>query len=174
MINKKLWITYIGSHFMTRFKFLYKNEVFKTIRSVSDMFSIPYGKLCHKLNEITTDTTDNTIDITQLVDNYRKFHNFNSPVLSVKGKHFKTYNSIAKFLHVSENTAKRVTPENFDSIHRERLAKLQPIVINGKTYKRLSHVLRDYPQLTRIKISYLMQKLDISRQQAVNLLLHQK
>lgn len=159
---------------MTRFKFLYKNEVFKTIRSVSDTFSIPYGKLCHKLNEITTDTTDNTIDITQLVDNYRKFHNFNSPVLSVKGKHFKTYNSIAKFLHVSENTAKRVTPENFDSIHRERLAKLQPIVINGKTYKRLSHVLRDYPQLTRIKISYLMQKLDISRQQAVNLLLHQK
>lgn len=159
---------------MTRFKFLYKNEVFKTIRSVSDTFSIPYGKLCQKLNEITTDTTDNTIDITQLVDNYRKFHNFNPPVLSVKGKHFKTYNSIAKFLHVSENTAKRVTPENFDSIHRERLAKLQPIVINGKTYKRLSHVLRDYPQLTRIKISYLMQKLDISRQQAVNLLLHQK
>ena len=121
-----------------------------------------------------TDITINTIDITQLVDNYRKFHNFNPPVLSVKDKHFKTYNSIAKFLHVSEATAKRVTPENFDSIRRERLAKLQPIVINGKVYKRLSHVLRDYPQLTRIKVMYLMQKLDISRQQAVNLLLHQK
>ena len=159
---------------MTRIKFLYKNEVFKTIRSVSDTFLIPYGKLCHKLNEITTDTTDNTIDITQLVDNYRKFHNFNPPVLSVKGKHFKTYNSIAKFLHVSENTAKRVTPENFDIIRRERLAKLQPIVINSKVYKRLSHVLRDYPQLTRIKVTYLEQKLDISRQQAVNLLLRQK
>lgn len=159
---------------MTRIKFLYKNEVFKTIRSVSDTFLIPYGKLCHKLNEITTDTTDNTIDITQLVDNYRKFHNFNPPVLSVKDKHFKTYNSIAKFLHVSENTARRVTPENFDIIRRERLAKLQPIVINGKVYKRLSHVLRDYPQLTRIKVTYLEQKLDISRQQAVNLLLHQK
>ena len=159
---------------MTRIKFLYKNEVFKTIRSVSDTFLIPYGKLCHKLNEITTDTTDNTIDITQLIDNYRKFHDFNSPVLSVKDKHFKTYNSIAKFLHVSENTARRVTPENFDSIHRERLAKLQPIVINGKVYKRLSHVLRDYPQLTRIKVTYLEQKLDISRQQAVNLLLRQK
>lgn len=159
---------------MTRIKFLYKNEVFRTIRSVSDTFLIPYGKLCHKLNEITTDTTDNTIDITQLVDNYRKFHNFNPPVLSVKGKHFKTYNSIAKFLHVSEETAKRVTPENFDIIHWERLARLQPIVINGKVYKRLSHVLRDYPQLTRIKVTYLEQKLDISRQQAVNLLLHQK
>lgn len=159
---------------MTRIKFLYKNEVFRTIRSVSDTFLIPYGKLCHKLNEITTDTTDNTIDITQLVDNYRKFHNFNPPVLSVKDKHFKSYNSIAKFLHVSENTAKRVTPENFDIIRRERLAKLQPIVINGKTYKRLSHVLRDYPQLTRIKVTYLEQKLDISRQQAVNLLLNQK
>lgn len=159
---------------MTRFKFLYKNEVFRTIRSVSDTFLIPYGKLCHKLNEITTDTTDNTIDITQLVDNYRKFHNFNPPVLSVKDKHFKTYNSIAKFLHVSENTAKRVTPENFDSIRRERLAKLQPIVINGKVYKRLSHVLRDHPQITRMKVMYLMQKLDITRQQAVNLLLHQK
>lgn len=159
---------------MTRIKFLYKNEVFRTIRSVSDTFMIPYGKLCHKLNEITTDTTDNTIDITQLVDNYRKFHNFNLPVLSVKGKHFKTYNSIAKFLHVSENTARRITPENFDIIRRERLAKLQPIVINGKAYKRLSHVLRDYPQLTRIKVTYLEQKLDISRQQAVNLLLHQK
>ena len=159
---------------MTRIKFLYKNEVFRTIRSVSDTFLIPYGKLCHKLNEITTDTTDNTIDITQLVDNYRKFHNFNPPVLSVKGKHFKTYNSIAKFLHVSENTARRVTPENFDSIRCERLAKLQPIVINGKVYKRLSHVLRDYPQLTRIKVTYLMQKLDITRQQAVNLLLRQK
>ena len=159
---------------MTRIKFLYKNEVFRTIRSVSDTFLIPYGKLCHKLNEITTDTTDNTIDITQLVDNYRKFHNFNPPVLSVKGKHFKTYNAIAKFLHVSENTARRITPENFDIIRRERLAKLQPIVINGKVYKRLSHVLRDYPQLTRIKVTYLMQKLDISRQQAVNLLLHQK
>lgn len=159
---------------MTRFKFFYNGEVFKTIRSVSDTFEIPYGKLCHKLNEITTDTTDNTIDITQLVDNYRKFHNFNPPVLSVKGKHFKSYNAIAKFLHVSENTAKRVTPENFDTIRRERLAKLQPIVINGKTYKRLSHVLRDYPQLTRIKVTYLEQKLDITRQQAVNLLLHQK
>ena len=159
---------------MTRIKFLYKNEVFRTIRSVSDTFLIPYGWLCHKLNEITTDTTDNTIDITQLVDNYRKFHNFNPPVLSVKGKHFKTYNSIAKFLHVSEATAKRVTPENFDIIRRERLAKLQPIVINGKVYKRLSHVLRDYPQLTRIKVMYLMQKLDISRQQAIDLLLHQK
>ena len=159
---------------MTRIKFLYKNEVFRTIRSVSDTFLIPYGKLCHKLNEITTDTTDNTIDITQLVDNYRKFHNFNPPVLSVKGKHFKTYNSIAKFLHVSENTARRITPENFDIIRRERLARLQPIVINGKTYKRLSHVLRDYPQLTRMKVTYLEQKLDISRQQAVNLLLHQK
>ena len=159
---------------MTRIKFLYKNEVFRTIRSVSDTFLIPYGKLCHKLNEITTDTTDNTIDITQLVDNYRKFHNFNPPVLSVKGKHFKTYNSIAKFLHVSENTARRVTPENFDSIRCERLAKLQPIVINGKVYKRLSHVLRDYPQITRMKVTYLEQKLDISRQQAVNLLLRQK
>lgn len=159
---------------MTRIKFLYKNEVFRTIRSVSDTFLIPYGKLCHKLNEITTDTTDNTIDITQLVDNYRKFHNFNPPVLSVKDKHFKTYNSIAKFLHISEETARRVTPENFDTIRRERLAKLQPIVINGKTYKRLSHVLRDYPQLTRIKVTYLMQKLDITQQQAVNLLLHQK
>ena len=159
---------------MTRIKFLYKNEVFRTIRSVSDTFLIPYGKLCHKLNEITTDTTDNTIDITQLIDNYRKFHNFNPPVLSVKDKHFKTYNAIAKFLHVSENTARRVTPENFDIIHRERLAKLQPIVINGKVYKRLSHVLRDYPQLTRMKVMYLMQKLDISRQQAVNLLLRQK
>lgn len=159
---------------MTRIKFLYKNEVFKTIRSVSDTFLIPYGKLCHELNEITTDTTDNTIDITQLVDNYRKFHNFNPPVLSVKDKHFKTYNSIAKFLHISEETAKRVTPENFDIIRRERLAKLQPIVINGKVYKRLSHVLRDYPQLTRIKVTYLEQKLDITRQQAVNLLLHQK
>ena len=159
---------------MTRIKFLYKNEVFRTIRSVSDTFLIPYGWLCHKLNEITTDTTDNTIDITQLVDNYRKFHNFNPPVLSVKDKHFKTYNSIAKFLHVSEATAKRVTPENFDIIRRERLAKLQPIVINGKVYKRLSHVLRDYPQLTRIKVMYLMQKLDISRQQAIDLLLHQK
>ena len=159
---------------MTRIKFLYKNEVYKTIRSVSDTFLIPYGWLCHKLNEVTTDTTDNTIDITQLVDNYRKFHNFNPPVLSVKDKHFKTYNSIAKFLHVSEETAKRVTPENFDIIRRERLAKLQPIIIHGKTYKRLSHVLRDYPQLTRIKVMYLMQKLDISRQQAVNLLLRQK
>ena len=160
---------------MTRFKFLYKNEVFKTVRSVSDTFSIPYGKLCYHLNEvIMTDTKINTIDITQLVDNYRKFHNFNPPVLSVKGKHFKTYNSIAKFLHVSENTAKRVTPENFDSIRRERLAKLQPIVINGKTYKRLSHVLRDYPQITRMKITYLEQKLDITQQQAVNLLLKQK
>ena len=159
---------------MTRIKFLYKNEVFRTIRSVSDTFLIPYGKLCHKLNEITTDTTDNTIDITQLVDNYRKFHNFNPPVLSVKGKYFKSYNAIAKFLHVSENTAKRVTPENFDIIRRERLARLQPIVINGKVYKRLSHVLRDYPQLTRIKVTYLEQKLDISRQQAVNLLLRQK
>lgn len=174
MINKKLWITYIGSHFMTRIKFLYKNEVFRTIRSVSDTFKIPYGKLCHKLNEITTDTTDNTIDITQLIDNYRKFHNFNPPVLSVKGKHFKSYNAIAKFLHVSENTAKRVTPENFDIICRERLARLQPIVVNGKVYKRLSHVLRDYPQLTRMKVTYLEQKLDITRQQAVNLLLHQK
>lgn len=159
---------------MTRFKFLYKNEVFRTIRSVSDTFSIPYGKLCNKLNEITTDTTDNTIDITQLVDNYRKFHNFNPPVLSVKDKHFKTYNAIAKFLHVSENTARRVTPENFDIIRRERLAKLQPIVINGKVYKRLSHVLRDYPQLTRIKVTYLEQKLDITRQQAINMLLGQK
>ena len=160
---------------MTRFKFLYKNEVFKTIRSVSDTFMIPYGKLRHKLNEIImTDITINTIDITQLVDNYRKFHNFNPPVLSVKDKHFKTYNSIAKFLHVSEATAKRVTPENFDSIRRERLAKLQPIIIHGKTYKRLSHVLRDYPQLTRMKVTYLEQKLDISRQQAVNLLLRQK
>ena len=160
---------------MTRFKFLYKSEVFRTIRSVSDTFSIPYGKLCQKLNEVTsTDTIDNTIDITQLVDNYRKFHNFNPPVLSVKGKHFKSYNSIAKFLHVSENTAKRVTPENFDIIRRERLARLQPIVINGKVYKRLSDVLRDYPQITRIKVTYLEQKLDISRQQAVNLLLHQK
>ena len=159
---------------MTRIKFLYKNEVFRTIRSVSDTFLIPYGKLCHKLNEITTDTTDNTIDITQLVDNYRKFHNFNPPVLSVKDKHFKSYNSIAKFLHISEETAKRVTPENFDIIRRERLAKLQPIVINGKVYKRLSHVLRDYPQLTRMKVTYLEQKLDITRQQAVNLLLAQK
>ena len=159
---------------MTRIKFLYKNEVFRTIRSVSDTFLIPYGKLCNKLNEITTDTTDNTIDITQLVDNYRKFHNFNPPVLSVKDKHFKSYNSIAKFLHVSENTARRITPENFDIIRRERLAKLQPIVINGKVYKRLSHVLRDYPQITRIKVTYLEQKLDISRQQAVNLLLRQK
>lgn len=159
---------------MTRIKFLYKNEVFRTIRSVSDTFLIPYGKLCHKLNEITTDTTDNTIDITQLVDNYRKFHNFNPPVLSVKGKYFKSYNAIAKFLHVSEETAKRVTPENFDIIRRERLAKLQPIIIHGKTYKRLSHVLRDYPQLTRMKVTYLEQKLDISRQQAVNLLLNQK
>ena len=159
---------------MTRIKFLYKNEVFRTIRSVSDTFLIPYGKLCHKLNEITTDTTDNTIDITQLVDNYRKFHNFNPPVLSVKGKHFKTYNAIAKFLHVSENTARRITPENFDIIRCERLDRLQPIVINGKVYKRLSHVLRDYPQLTRMKVTYLEQKLDISRQQAVNLLLHQK
>ena len=159
---------------MTRIKFLYKNEVFRTIRSVSDTFLIPYGKLCHKLNEITTDTTDNTIDITQLVDNYRKFHNFNPPVLSVKDKHFKSYNSIAKFLHVSENTARRITPENFDIIRRERLAKLQPIVINGKVYKRLSHVLRDYPQITRMKVTYLEQKLDISRQQAVNLLLNQK
>ena len=109
---------------MTRIKFLYKNEVFRTIRSVSDTFLIPYGKLCHKLNEITTDTTDNTIDITQLVDNYRKFHNFNPPVLSVKGKHFKSYNAIAKFLHISEETARRITPENFDIIRRERLAKL--------------------------------------------------
>ena len=159
---------------MTRIKFLYKNEVFRTIRSVSDTFLIPYGKLCHKLNEITTDTTDNTIDITQLVDNYRKFHNFNPPVLSVKGKYFKSYNAIAKFLHVSENTARRITPENFDIIRCERLARLQPIVINGKTYKRLSHVLRDYPQLTRMKVIYLEQKLDITRQQAVNLLLHQK
>ena len=160
---------------MTRIKFLYKNEVYKTIRSVSDTFLIPYGWLCHKLNEvIMTDITINTIDITQLVDNYRKFHNFNPPVLSVKGKHFKSYNAIAKFLHISEETAKRVTPENFDSIRCERLAKLQPIIIHGKTYKRLSHVLRDYPQLTRIKVMYLMQKLDISRQQAVNLLLHQK
>ena len=159
---------------MTRIKFLYKNEVFRTIRSVSDTFLIPYGKLCHKLNEITTDTTDNTIDITQLVDNYRKFHNFNPPVLSVKGKYFKSYNAIAKFLHVSENTARRVTPENFDIICRERLSKLQPIVINGKVYKRLSHVLRDYPQLTRMKVTYLEQKLDISRQQAIDLLLHQK
>ena len=159
---------------MTRIKFLYKNEVFRTIRSVSDTFLIPYGKLCHKLNEITTDTTDNTIDITQLIDNYRKFHNFNPPVLSVKGKYFKSYNAIAKFLHVSENTARRVTSENFDIIRRERLAKLQPIVIQGKVYKRLSHVLRDYPQITRIKVTYLEQKLDISRQQAVNLLLNQK
>ena len=159
---------------MTRIKFLYKNEVFRTIRSVSDTFLNPYGKLCHKLNEITTDTTDNTIDITQLVDNYRKFHNFNPPVLSVKDKHFKTYNAIAKFLHVSENTARRVTPENFDIIRRERLARLQPIIVHGKTYKRLSHVLRDYPQLTRMKVTYLEQKLDITRQQAVNLLLHQK
>lgn len=159
---------------MTRFKFLYKNEVFRTIRSVSDTFLIPYGKLCHKLNEITTDTTDNTIDITQLVDNYRKFRNFNPPVLSVKDKHFKSYNSIAKFLHVSENTARRITPENFDIIRRERLAKLQPIVINGKTYKRLSHVLRDYPGITRMKVTYLEQKLDISRQQAIDLLLRQK
>ena len=159
---------------MTRIKFLYKNEVFTTVRSVSDTFLIPYGKLCNKLNEITTDTTDNTIDITQLVDNYRKFHNFNPPVLSVKGKHFKSYNSIAKFLHVSENTARRVTPENFDITRRERLAKLQPIIVHGKTYKRLSHVLRDYPQLTRMKVIYLEQKLDISRQQAVNLLLGQK
>ena len=92
----------------------------------------------------------------------------------MKGKHFKSYNSIAKFLHVSENTARRITPENFDIIRRERLAKLQPIIIHGKTYKRLSHVLRDYPQLTRIKVTYLEQKLDISRQQAVNLLLNQK
>lgn len=145
-----------------------------TVRSVSDTFKIPYGKLCHKLNEITTDTIDNTIDITQLVDNYRKFHNFNAPVLSVKGKHFKSYNAIAKFLHISEETARRVTPENFDIIRCERLARLQPIVINGKVYKRLSHVLRDYPQLTRMKITYLEQKLDITRQQAVNLLLHQK
>ena len=159
---------------MTRIKFLYKNEVFRTIRSVSDTFLIPYGKLCHKLNEITTDTTDNTIDITQLVDNYRKFHNFNPPVLSVKGKHFKSYNAIAKFLHISEETARRITPENFDIIRRERLAKLQPIVINGKVYKRLSHVLRDYPQITRMKVTYLEQKLDISRQQAVILLLNQK
>lgn len=121
-----------------------------------------------------TDTKINTIDITQVVDNYRKFHDFNSPVLSVKEKHFKSYNAIAKFLHVSENTAKRVTPENFDIIRRERLAKLQPIIIHGKTYKRLSHVLRDYPQLTRMKVTYLMQKLDISRQQAINLLLSQK
>ena len=113
-------------------------------------------------------------NITQLVDNYRKFHNFNPPVLSVKGKYFKSYNSIAKFLHVSEETAKRVTPENFDIIRCERLARLQPIVINGKVYKRLSHVLRDYPQITRMKVTYLEQKLDISRQQAVNLLLHQK
>ena len=160
---------------MTRFNFLYKNEVFKTVRSVSDTFLIPYGKLCHKLNEvIMTDTKINTIDITQLVDNYRKFHNFNPPVLSVKEKHFKTYNSIAKFLHISEETAKRVTPKNFDTIRRKRLARLQPIVINGKTYKRLSHVLRDYPQITRMKVTYLEQKLDITRQQAVNLLLHQK
>lgn len=164
----------IGSQSMTRFKVFYNGEVFTTRRSVSDTFLIPYGKLCHKLNEITTDTIDNTIDITQLVDNYRKFHNFNPPVLSVKGKHFKTYNAIAKFLHVSENTAKRVTPENFDIIRRERLAKLQPIVINGKVYKRLSHVLRDYPQITRMKVTYLENKLDISRQQAVNLPLHQK
>ena len=121
-----------------------------------------------------TDITINTIDITQLVDNYRKFHNFNSPVLSVKDKHFKSYNSIAKFLHVSEATAKRVTPENFDSIRRERLAKLQPIIIHGKTYKRLSHVLRDYPDITRIKVTYLEQKLDITRQQAIDLLLRQK
>ena len=160
---------------MTRFKFLYKNEVYKTIRSVSDTFMIPYGKLCQKLNEvIMTDITINTIDITQLVDNYRKFHNFNSPVLSVKDKHFKSYNSIAKFLHVSEATAKRVTPENFDSIRRERLAKLQPIIIHGKTYKRLSYVLRDYPNITRIKVTYLEQKLDITRQQAIDLLLRQK
>lgn len=159
---------------MTRFKVFYNGEVFTTRREISERFGIPYGKLCHQLNEITTDTTDNTIDITQLVDNYRKFHNFNPPVLSVKGKHFKTYNAIAKFLHVSENTAKRVTPENFERVRRERLAKLQPIVINGKVYKRLSHVLRDYPQLTRIKVTYLEQKLDISRQQAVNLPLHQK
>ena len=160
---------------MTRIKFLYKNEVFMTVRSVSDTFMIPYGKLCHKLNEvITTDIKNNTIDITQLVDNYRKFHNFNPPVLSVKGKHFKSYNAIAKFLHVSENTAKRVTPENFDIIRRERLARLQPIIIHGKTYKRLSHVLRDYPQITRIKVTYLEQKLDISRQQAINMLLGQK
>lgn len=160
---------------MTRFKFLYKGEVYKTVRSVSDTFMIPYGKLCCKLNEvIMTDTKINTIDITQLVDNYRKFHNFNPPVLSVKEQHFKSYNSIAKFLHVSENTARRVTPENFDIIRRERLASLQPIVINGKTYKRLSHVLRDYPQLTRMKVTYLEQKLDITRQQAVNLLLAQK
>ena len=62
---------------MTRFKFLYKNEVFRTIRSVSDTFTIPYGKLCHKLNEVTsTDTIDNTIDITQLVDNYRYLSHF--------------------------------------------------------------------------------------------------
>lgn len=154
---------------------MYKNEVFKTIRSVSDTFKIPCGKLCHKLNEvIMTDIKINTIDITQLVDNYRKFRNFNSPVLSVKGEHFKSYNSIAKFLHISENTAKRVTSENFDTIRRERLAKLQPIVIQGKTYKRLSHVLRDYPQLTRMKVTYLMQKLDISRQHAIDLLLGQK
>lgn len=160
---------------MTRFKFLYKNEVFKTRREISDKFGIPYGRLCHQLNEvITTDIKDNTIDITQLVDNYRKFHNFNPPVLSVKEKHFKSYNAIAKFLHVSENTAKRVTPENFDTIRRERLAKLQPIVIQGKVYKRLSQVLRDYPQITRMKVTYLEQKLDISRQQAVNLLLRQK
>lgn len=160
---------------MTRFKFLYKGEVYKTVRSVSDTFMIPYGKLCCKLNEvIMTDTKINTIDITQLVDNYRKFHNFNPPVLSVKEQHFKSYNSIAKFLHVSENTARRVTPENFDIIRRKRLAKLQPIVIHGKTYKRLSHVLRDYPQLTRMKVIYLEQKLDITRQQAVNLLLAQK
>lgn len=160
---------------MTRFKFLYKGEVYKTVRSVSDTFMIPYGKLCHKLNEvIMTDTKINTIDITQLVDNYRKFHDFNPPVLSVKEQHFKSYNSIAKFLHVSENTARRVTPENFDIIRRKRLASLQPIVIHGKTYKRLSHVLRDYPQLTRMKVIYLEQKLDITRQQAVNLLLAQK
>lgn len=159
---------------MTRIKFLYKTEVFRTIRSVSDTFLIPYGKLCHKLNEITTDTTDNTIDITQLVDNYRKFHNFNPPVLSVKDKHFKSYNAIAKFLHISEETARRITPENFDIIRRERLAKLQPIIIHGKTYKRLSHVLRDYPQITRMKVTYLEQKLDITRQQAVILLLNQK
>lgn len=160
---------------MTRFKFLYKGEVYKTVRSVSDTFKIPYGKLCCKLNEvIMTDTKINTIDITQLVDNYRKFHDFNPPVLSVKEQHFKSYNSIAKFLHVSENTARRVTPENFDIIRRKRLAKLQPIVIHGKTYKRLSHVLRDYPQLTRMKVIYLEQKLDITRQQAVNLLLAQK
>lgn len=154
---------------------MYKNEVFKTIRSVSDTFLIPYGKLCHKLNEvIMTDTKINTIDITQLVDNYRKFHDFNSPVLSVKDKHFKTFNAIAKFLHVSETTAKRVTPENFDYIRRERLAKLQPIIIHGKTYKRFSHVLRDYPQLTRMKVTYLEQKLDITRQQAINMLLDLK